>query len=122
MDPRFSRFKLCGSRLFPDFQKVMQHFSLYFDEWNEIGPGSLSRAELERPYCQSGTGPILEDATRIGELDPDEPEKKIAGKSFSKRQVFLTGILAAVKELRLHESFSPRTRVIRRSAVENVIA
>ena len=122
MDPGFARFKLCSSRLFPDFQKVMQHFSPYFDEWNEIGLRSLSRAEIELLYRQSGTGPILEDATRIGELDPDEPEKKIAGKSFSKRQAFLTGILAAVEELRLHESFSPRTLMIRRSAAENVIA
>jgi hypothetical protein len=101
MDPSFARFKLWGSRLFPDFQKAMQHFSLYFGEWNEIGLGSLSRAEIERLYWRSGTGRILEDATRIGELDPDEPEKKIAGKSFSKRQAFLTGILSAVKELRL---------------------
>jgi len=101
---------------------LMQHFSLYFDEWNEKGLGSLSRAELERLYWQVETGPILEDATRISELDLDESENEIAQRSFSVRQAFLTGILAAVKELRLNEAFSPGTCVTRHPSAENVSA
>ena len=101
---------------------LMQHFSLYFDEWNEKGLGSLSRAELERLYWQVETGPILEDATRISELDLDESEKEITQRSFSVRQAFLTGILAAVKELRLTEAFSPKTCVTRQGSAENVSA
>jgi hypothetical protein len=100
----------------------MQHFSLYFDEWNEKGLGSLSRQELERLYHQSGNGSILEDASRVSELDFDEFEKKIAQKSFSVRQAFLTGILAAVKELKIYESFSPKICVTRHPSAENVTA
>ena len=101
---------------------LMQHFSLYFDEWNEKGLGSLSRAELERLYWQAETGPILEDATRISELNLDESEKEIAEKSFSVRQAFLTGILAAVKELRINESIRPKTCETRHSSAERVTA
>jgi len=86
---------------------LMQHFSLYFDEWNEKGLGSLSREQLEMLPQQAEIGSILDDATRTSALDFVESDKDNAHKRFSKRQAFLTGILAAVKELRLHELFSP---------------
>ena len=101
---------------------LMQHFSLYFDEWNEKGLGSLSREELETLYRQAETGSILDDATRVGELDLVESEKDSVQKSFSVRQAFLTGILTAVKELRLDELFSPKTCETLYSSAEDVIA
>ena len=101
---------------------LMQHFSLYFDEWNEKGLGGSSRAELEGLYRQAGTGSILKDATRISDLDFDESEKEIAQKSFSVRQAFLTGILAAVKELSVNESFSLKNCVTRQPSEEKVTA
>jgi hypothetical protein len=101
---------------------LMQHFSLYFDEWNEKGLGSLSREELETLYHQVETGSILDDATRASELDFDEFEKDNVQKNFSVRQAFLTGILTAVKELRLNELFSPKTCVTRHPSAENVTA
>ena len=101
---------------------LMQHFSLYFDEWNEKGLGSLSREELDTLYHLAETGPLLDDATRMSDLDFDESEKKIAQESFSVRQAFLTGILAAVKELRLDESFRPKTCVTRHPSAEKVTA
>ena len=101
---------------------LMQHFSLYFDEWNEKGLGSLSREELETLYRQAETGSILDDATRVGELDLVESEKDSVQKSFSVRQAFLTGILTAVKELRLDELFSPKTCETLHSSAEDVIA
>jgi hypothetical protein len=101
---------------------LMQHFSLYFDEWNEKGLGSLSREELDTLYHLAETGPLLDDATRMSNLDFDESEKKIAQESFSVRQAFLTGILAAVKELRLNESFSPKSYAKRHPSAEKVTA
>ena len=88
---------------------LMQHFSLYFDEWNEKGLGSLSREQLETLHRQPEIGSILDDATRTGALDFVESGKENAQAGFSKRQAFLTGILTAVKELRLNELFSPKT-------------
>jgi hypothetical protein len=101
---------------------LMQHFSLYFDEWNQKGLGSLSREELDTIYHLAEPGPILDDATRMSELDFDESEKNTVQEGFSVRQAFLTGILAAVKELRLNESFSPKTCVTRHPSMENVTA
>ena len=101
---------------------LMQHFSLYFDEWNEKGLGSLSREELETLYRQAETGSILDDATLVRELDLVESEKDSVQKSFSVRQAFLTGILTAVKELRLDELFSPKTCETLYSSAEDVIA
>ena len=88
---------------------LMQHFSLYFDEWNEKGLGSLSREQLETLHRQPEIGSILDDATRTSALDFVESGKENAQAGFSKRQAFLTGILTAVKELRLNELFSPKT-------------
>ena len=101
---------------------LMQHFSLYFDEWNEKGLGSLSREELETLYHQAEIGSILDDATRMRELDFDESEKNNVQKGFSVRQAFLTGILTAVKELRLNELFSPKTCVTRHPSADKVTA
>ena len=101
---------------------LMQHFSLYFDEWNEKGLGSLSREQLEMLPQQAEIGSILDDATRTSALDFVESDKDTAHKRFSKRQAFLTGILAAVKELRLHELFSPRTCETLYSPAEDGVA
>jgi hypothetical protein len=101
---------------------LMQHFSLYFDEWNEKGLGSLAREELGTLYRQAETGSILDDATRASELDLVESEKDSVQKSFSVRQAFLTGILTAVKELRLSELFSPKTCETLYSSAEDIIA
>ncbi len=101
---------------------LMQHFSLYFDEWNEKGPGSLAREELGTLCRQAETGSILDDATRASELDLVESEKDSVQKSFSVRQAFLTGILTAVKELRLSELFSPKTCETLYSSAEDIIA
>ena len=100
----------------------MQHFSLYFDEWNEKGLGSLSREQLETLDRQAEIGSILDDATLTNSLGLIESEKGNTQTSFSVRQAFLTGILTAVKELRLNELFSPKTCETFYSVAENVNA
>ena len=101
---------------------LMQHFSLYFDEWNEKGLGSLSREQLETLQQQAEIGSILDGVGRISALDFVESEKNNAHRSFSVRQAFLTGILTAVKELRLNELFSPKACETLTSSAEDVMA
>jgi hypothetical protein len=101
---------------------LMQHFSLYFDEWNEKGLGSLSREEVEIICRQAETGSILDDATRLSELDFVESEKANDRTGFSVRQAFLSGILTAVKESRLNELFGPKICAARYSSAEDVTA
>ena len=101
---------------------LMQHFSLYFDEWNEHGLGSLSREQLETLHQQAEIGSILADAARTNEPDLVESEKENAQKSFSVRQAFLAGILTAVKELKLNELISPKTCETLYSSAEDATA
>ena len=101
---------------------LMQHFSLYFDEWNEKGLGSLSREQLESLQQQAEIGSILDHAGRTGAMDFLGSGKDSAGKSFSARQAFLTGILTAVKELKLDELFSPKACETLTSSAEDVRA
>jgi hypothetical protein len=101
---------------------LMQHFSLYFDEWNEHGLGSLSREQLEMLHQQAEIGSILADAARTNALDFVESESEKPQKSVSVRQAFLTGILTAVKELKLNELFSPKTCETLYSSAEDVTA
>ena len=101
---------------------LMQHFSLYFDEWNEKGLGSLSREQLETLQQQAEIGSILDGVGRINALDFVESDKNNAQRRFSVRQAFLTGILTAVKELRLNELFSPKACETLTSSAEDVMA
>ncbi|MGD8713600.1 MAG: hypothetical protein PVG70_03565 [Desulfobacterales bacterium] len=79
----------------------MQHFGLYFDQWNDEGLGSLSSKELNNLNRKVENDPILEDilpSTKLGFLDSDISEIPDPP---SKRKAMLTGILTAVKEANL---------------------
>ena len=80
---------------------LMQHFGLYFDQWNAEGLGSLSIKELNMLNRKVETEPILEDilpSTKLGFLDADISE---IPDPLSTRKAVLSGILTAVKEANL---------------------
>jgi hypothetical protein len=84
-----------------DHDYLMQHFGLYFDQWNDEGLGSLSSKEFNILSNKIETDPILEDilpSTKLGFLDSDISE---IPDPLSKRKALLTGILTAVKEANL---------------------
>jgi hypothetical protein len=77
---------------------LMQHFGLYFDQWNDKGLGKLSSKEFNMLNRKSETDPILEDilpSKNLGFFDSDID--KIPD-SLSTRKTVLAGILTAVKE------------------------
>jgi hypothetical protein len=79
----------------------MQHFGLYFDQWNDQGAGALSNQEFNGFSRKCETDPVLEDilpSKKIGFLDSDIGEIQ---DSLSTRKTMLAGILAAVKEANL---------------------
>jgi hypothetical protein len=79
----------------------MQHFGLYFNQWNDQGLGSLSSKEINMLNRKGETDPVLADllpSKKLGFLDSD------IGKipdSLSTRKSMLAGILTAVKEANL---------------------
>lgn len=84
-----------------NYDYLMQHFGLYFDQWNDKGLGSLSDKEFDRRDHKGQVVPIFEDilpSKKLGFLESD------VGKipdSLSVRKTMLAGILTAVKEANL---------------------
>jgi hypothetical protein len=77
---------------------LMQHFGLYFDQWNDRGIGSLSTTEFDRLAGNGEVDPVLEDilpSNKLGFLDSDIAK---IPESLSTRKTMLAGILTAVKE------------------------
>jgi hypothetical protein len=80
---------------------LMLHFGLYFDEWNEKGLGRMSREQFEGLKAHAGTAAILEDVGHAKEGRAPAP--------FSLDEAIIAGIMTAVKEIRVRETYSPKT-------------
>jgi hypothetical protein len=77
---------------------LMQHFGLYFDQWNDKGLGSLSSKALNMHKRKVKTDPILEDILPFNYLGfVDSDDGKISD-LLSNRKALVAGILKAVKE------------------------
>jgi hypothetical protein len=80
---------------------LMQHFGLYYDQWNDKGLGSLSSKEFDTLNRKCETDPVFEDilpSKKLGFLESDIGE---IPESISARKIMLAGILTAVKEANL---------------------
>lgn len=81
-----------------DIDDLMQHFGLFFDQWNNKGLGKLSSEELNMHNRKVKTGPIFEDILPFNKLGFVESDNgKIPG-SLSNWKAMLAGIFTAVKE------------------------
>jgi len=80
---------------------LMQHFGLYFDQWNDKGLGSLSSKEFNMHNRKVETVPILEDILPLNKLGFVESDNRKIPESLSNRKAMLAGILTAVKESNL---------------------
>jgi hypothetical protein len=74
---------------------LMLHFGLFFDEWNERGLASLSTERVESFRSRFSPSKLLPDSAR--RLEKEIPE------GFSVDEVFMEGIMAAVKETKLQK-------------------
>ena len=77
---------------------LMQHFGLYFDQWNDEGMGRLSNKELNLLNRQFKTDLISEDIVPLKNLELVESDNGRIQESLSNRMGMLAGILTAVKE------------------------
>ena len=80
---------------------LMQHFGLYFDQWNGEGLGSLTSKELNMLNHKVEPDPTLEDIMPLNKLGFVESDNDKIPDSLSTRKAMLTGILTAVKEANL---------------------
>ena len=77
---------------------LMQHFGLYYDEWNDEGMGRLSSKDLNMLNHKFETDPIVEDILPLNKLGFVESDIGKIPESLSNRMGMLAGILTAVKE------------------------
>ncbi len=77
---------------------LMQHFGLFFDQWNDKGLGSLSRKELNVHNRKIKIDPILEDILPLNKPGFVKSDNRKIPDSLSNREAMLAGILTAVKE------------------------
>ena len=73
----------------------MLHFGLYFDEWNERGLAGMSEDRVESFGSKFSPSKLLPGSAR--RLEKEVPE------GFSVDEVFMEGIMAAVKEIKSQE-------------------
>jgi hypothetical protein len=77
---------------------LMQHFGLYFDQWNDEGMGRLSNKELNMLNPKFEAELIPEDIVLLTRLEIVESDNGRISESLSNRMAMLAGILTAVKE------------------------
>jgi hypothetical protein len=84
-----------------DTDDLMQHFGLFFDQWNDKGLGRLSSKELNMYNRKVETGQILEDILPFNKLGSVESDNGKIPDSLSNWKAMLAGIFTAVKEANL---------------------
>jgi hypothetical protein len=77
---------------------LMQHFGLYYDQWNDEGMGRLSSKDLNMLERKFKTDLISEDFAPLEKLKLVESANDRILEALSNRMAMLAGILTAVKE------------------------
>jgi len=77
---------------------LMQHFGLYYDQWNDEGLGNLSSKKFDMHNREVESNPILGDVLPLNKLGFVESDNGKIPDSLSNRKAVLAGILTAVKE------------------------
>lgn len=96
-----------------DKDYLLQHFGLYFDEWNKIGWSKRPEGALHMLDQKSEKAPILKDLSQFMDQKAGESDDEAGEVSPSQRQAILAGIMTAVKEIELREQYSSQSCEVR---------
>lgn len=89
-----------------DKDYLLQHFGLYFDEWNKMGWSKRPEGALQMLDQQTDKAAVLKDLSQFKDLKTGESNGEVGVVSPSQRQAILAGIMTAVKEIELREQYS----------------
>jgi hypothetical protein len=78
---------------------LMQHFGLYFDEWNKRGLGRMPNNELNKLNQRAETDSIFDNVVQLKKEKRIEPTKDGTSETLSLRKAMLAGIMVAFKEI-----------------------
>jgi hypothetical protein len=88
---------------------LLQHFGLFFDEWKTRGWGKFSDEVMKPIDRQHEAGSILEEITRMRTpLDTHAARPRVETTAPLPQQAVLAGIMAALKEIELHDCYGPQ--------------
>ena len=93
---------------------LLQHFGLYFDEWNEKGLARMSSRPSDSVHHDADTGAILDRMILSKKITSAESEKDESSERLASRDALMAGIMVAVKEIKLSELFDAKTCATRR--------
>ncbi len=96
-----------------DKDYLLQHFGLYFDEWNKMGWSKRPEGALPIHDQKDEKTPIFRDLSQFMNLKGGESDEEAGGVELSKRQAIIAGIMTAVKEIELREQYSSRSCDVR---------
>lgn len=82
---------------------LLQHFGLYFDQWNDSG---FSQRSLPRPDEKTETESIVAD---LKARAPAAAATNATLKGISNRDAVMAGIMVAVKEIKFQETYGVST-------------
>jgi hypothetical protein len=86
----------------------VQHFGLYFDQWNTRGWGQGSE-ELEKEIeRRNGSSSLLEELAKTRTPAAAAAQGRADTGTASPRRAVLAGIMSALKEIDLQERYPPR--------------
>jgi hypothetical protein len=83
---------------------LMQHFGLYFDEWNERGLGRMPSKVLNNLNQRAESDSILNNIVQLKKGKGIELTKDRTLETLSLRKAMLAGIMVAVKEFELKDA------------------
>lgn len=83
---------------------LMQHFGLYFDEWNESGLGRMPGKGLNKLNQRAEADSILDNIVPLKKGKEIESTKDGTQETRSLRKAMLAGIMVAVKEFELRDA------------------
>jgi hypothetical protein len=82
---------------------LMQHFGLYFDEWNKRGLGRMPNNELNKLNQRAETDSIFDNVVQLKKEKRIEPTKDGTSETLSLRKAMLAGIMVAFKEIEVKD-------------------
>ena len=84
-----------------DVDDLIQHFGLFFDQWNDKGLGRLTNKDLNMHNRRVEINPLLEDILPFNQQGFVESDNGKIPDSLSNWKAMLAGIFTAVKETNL---------------------
>ena len=99
---------------------LLQHFGLYFDQWDELGLEGISKEAFEMPSNLPKAETIHDDRIQLYKIESDNRGQNRVLRAVLLRGAVLSGILAAVKELKIRDLYQPKNCIEHRARYMSV--